>query len=68
MKKYMLIRPSIIQTQPNYREQFRDINDVDLGPDREKVWGKEFVIRVTSKKTNKVLVFNVSPRINKKNS
>lgn len=66
MKKYLLIRPSIIQTQPNYKKDFTSIDDVDLGPDKEKVWQKPFIIKLTSNKTSKIVVFNVTPRIIRK--
>jgi len=67
MKKYLLIRPSIIQTRPSFGETVTNIDQVDVGPTSQKVWNKDFILRVTSKKTKRVLEFNLSSIINKKN-
>lgn len=67
MKRYLLIRPSIIQTQPKYGAEVNTIDDIGLGPSGENVWDKDFILRITSKKTNRVLKFNVKSTIVKKN-
>lgn len=66
MKRYLLIRPSVIQTQPKMPETINSINDVSLGPKNGSVWDKDFIIRLTSKKTNRVLEFNLKSIINRK--
>lgn len=67
MKKYLLIRPSITQTRPTFGDTVTSIDEVDVGPPSQKVWNKDFILRVTSKKTKRVLEFNLSSIINKKN-
>jgi len=67
MRRYMLIRPSIIQTQPKYGEEVATVNDIDLGP-QESVWNKRFLIKLTSKKTNRVIELRYLPRIVRKNN
>ena len=66
MKRYLLIRPSIIQTRPTFATNVSSIDEVEIGPDAEKVWNKDFILRIRSKKTNRVLEFNLSSIINKK--
>ncbi len=65
MKRYLLLRPSVIQTQVNMKEKFTSVDDVVLGPDNQSVWSKDFVLRLTSKKSNRVLEFNLKPIINR---
>jgi hypothetical protein len=66
MKRYLLIRPSIIQTRPTFSTNVSSVDEVEVGPDAEKVWNKDFILRIRSKKTNRVLEFNLSSIINKK--
>jgi hypothetical protein len=66
MKKYLLVRPSIIQVQPKFTEPVKDIDNVNLGPEGDTAWRKNFVIRITSKKTNRMLRFDFKPTIHKK--
>lgn len=65
-KRYLLIRPSIIQTQVNSREIVNSIEDINLGPNKESVWNKDFIVRITSKNSNRVLEFNLKSIINRK--
>jgi hypothetical protein len=65
MKRYLLLRPSVIQTQVNMKENFTTVDDVVLGPDTQTVWGKDFILRLTSKKSNRILEFNLKPIINR---
>ncbi len=58
-KKYLLIRPSVIQTFSNVPNNARSAQDIVLGPERNSVWNKDFVLRLTSKKTNRVIEFNL---------
>ena len=66
-KKYMLIKPSLLQTRFNNEGNVQSIDQVQLGPNKQKVWNKDFILRIKSKKTNRVLEFNLSTIINKKN-
>jgi len=66
LKRYMLVRPSIIQTHPNIKGKVNSIDDITLGPSKEPVWKKDFIIRITSKKSNRVLEFNIKSIINRK--
>lgn len=66
MKRYLLIRPSIIQTQVKSPEIIKSIYDINLGPKDSSVWDRDFIIRLTSKKTNRVLEFNLKSIINRK--
>lgn len=64
-KRYLMIRPSVVQTHPesNY---YKDIQDSKLGPVSNSVWNKDFMVRITSKKTNRVIEFNLKSIINRK--
>ena len=64
MKRYLLIRPSIIQTQVNTPETISSINDIRLGPAANSGWDKKFILRISSKKTNRILEFNLKCKIN----
>lgn len=66
MKKYLLIRPSIIQTQPRFEADVNRVEDIYLGPKGQNVWGKPFVLKLTSKKTNRTLKFNFTATFDKK--
>lgn len=66
MKKYLLIRPSVIQTQPHFDKNISTVDDVALGPTAGSAWEKPFVLKITSSKTNRVLKFNFTARIDKK--
>lgn len=65
MKKYLLIRPSFIQQAPVY-ENPKNIDDVLFGPNGDKVWKKDFILSIKSKKTNRILQFNLKAILNKK--
>ncbi len=65
-KRYLLIRPSSIQTHPTNIDNPHGIDGVKLGPNKEPVWEKDFIIRVKSKKTNRILEFNLKSKINRK--
>ncbi len=67
MKRYLLIRPSIIQTQPKYDDEVVNIQNVSLGPSGENVWKKDFILTIRSKKSNRVLKFNLKPQYTRKN-
>lgn len=66
MKKYLLIRPSIIQTQPRFDKDVTTVDDISLGPTAQSAWEKPFVLKLTSNKTNRVLKFTFQARIDKK--
>ena len=66
MKKYLLIRPSIIQIRPNMKMGVENSDQIEVGPSYEKVWNKDFILRIKSKKTQRVLEFNLKSLINKK--
>lgn len=66
MKRYLLIRPSVIQTQIKTPEFISSVDDVSLGPPANSVWDKDFKIRLTSKKTNRILEFDLKSVINRK--
>ena len=53
MKKYLLIRPSIVQTQPRFNKNVSSVDDVQIGSLGDDCWNKKFVIRIKSKKTNR---------------
>jgi hypothetical protein len=65
MKRYLLIRPSIIQTQPSYNKEVETVKDISVGPKGGSVWDKPFVLKIKSNKTNRVLKFNFIARIDK---
>jgi hypothetical protein len=67
MKKYLLIRPSSIQTVPRYEENPKTIFDIGFGPNGDKVWKKDFILVIRSKKTNRILQFDLKSILNKKN-
>ena len=66
MKRYLLVRPSVIQTQLRTPEVINSLEDIELGPKSNSIWNKDFVIRLISKKTNRILEFNLKSIINKK--
>jgi len=57
LKRYLLIRPSMIQTFPSIPENATSVDDIVLGPEKQAVWDKNFILRITSKRTNRVLEF-----------
>jgi hypothetical protein len=66
LKRYLLIRPSLIQTQPILKEKYGTVDNVNLGPGEDPVWDKDFILRIISKKTNRVLEFNLKSTIFRK--
>jgi hypothetical protein len=50
--RYLLIRPSIIQLQPQ-SSTANSIQEVVLGPKEDTVWGKRFTLKITSKSTGR---------------
>jgi len=70
MRKYLLIRPSLLQTQPKYNKEVGTVYDIDLGPKMNSVWGadKKFLLRIKSNKSNRVLDFYITSAIKRKNS
>lgn len=66
-KKYLLLRPSIIQTQIQPYDQETTVENIKVGPETESVWNKDFILRITSKQSNRVLEFNLKSIINKQN-
>lgn len=62
MKRYLLVRPSMLQTVVTTSDEINSTSDIFLGPNKEPVWNKDFVLRITSKKTNRVLQFNLINR------
>lgn len=66
MKRYLLVRPSVIQTQPKYDSEVMGVEDVQLGPLKDEVWGKNFILTIRSTKSNRILKFNFITKIEKK--
>lgn len=74
LKRYLLIRPSIIQTQLSTNEKIKSINDINIGPITNSIWAdtslsqdnKKFKLRITSKKTNRIIEFDLRSIINRK--
>ena len=67
LKRLIHLKPSILQTQVDNRESgLEDAatipreKQVSLGAVSEKIWGKKFKIRLTSKSSGKKVDFNVS--------
>lgn len=65
-KKYILVRPSLIQTQLQLNNPIMTSKDIILGPQNNSIWGKQFILKVTSKKTNRIIEFNLSSIIDNK--
>lgn len=65
-KRYLLIRPSMIQTFLNIPRDIKNIDQASLGPTVQSAWDKDFIIRITSKKTNRVLEFDFKSIITRK--
>lgn len=65
-KRYLLVRPSITQIQPQRTSGLTDPRQIKLGPDTGSVWDKDFILRITSKKTNRIVEFNLRSIINPK--
>ena len=65
LKRYLLVRPSIIQTRMTTGEQIITSQDINLGPDRQSAWQKSFILRIKSKKTNRIIELNIKPIINR---
>lgn len=66
MKRYLLIRPSIIQTQPKFTPDVQSSNDIQLGPNSNSLWDKDFELSIKSNKSNRILKFLLKATINKK--
>jgi len=66
MKRYLLVRPSVLQVQPHFDKDIKTIDDVYLGTNQQNVWDKPFVLKITSNKTNRVLKFNFTATLDKK--
>ena len=65
MRRYLHIKPNIenglIDREPLVgREEANDIERVNLGIGDERVWGKKFKIRLTSKNSGKKIDFNLN--------
>ena len=64
-KKFLQIKPSLPQVAFD-RDQINDLSTTDIyntsvvGTDQDLVWGRQFKIRVTSKKTGKKIDLNVT--------
>lgn len=66
MKKYLLLRPSLIQTRPIFDKDVTTVEQIKLGPKKDQVWDKPFILRIKSLKSNRILEFNIKTTINKK--
>tara|TARA_R100000008_G_C3516543_1_gene131615 strand:+ start:158 stop:538 length:381 start_codon:yes stop_codon:yes gene_type:complete len=67
MKRYLHIKPSLAhglidrdKMDVNRREDGKDIERVLLGVPDEKIWGKKFKLRLTSKSSGKKIDFNLN--------
>jgi hypothetical protein len=66
MRRYVLIRASSIQTYPqNTQDSLNSTNDAILGAKQGSVWGKDFVVKLTSKKTGRVIKINFTVNLQK---
>jgi hypothetical protein len=75
MRRFMYIKPKFAQTLINEAksgienvESVKDINNVFLGVNEQTVFGKDYLIRLTSKQTGKIVEFvvNFDHRFNRK--
>lgn len=66
LKRYLLLRPSIIQTQPKFNTIVNSIDDVQLGSKNDDVWNKNVIVRIKSKKTNRIIEIKILNTITKK--
>ena len=66
MKRYLLLRPSVLQTTPRISNNISSIDQVVFGPKGDKVWNKNFILRIKSKKTNRILQFDLKAILDKK--
>jgi hypothetical protein len=62
-KRYIKIQPAIRHRMPN--EEKTDINNIELGTDKETPWNKNFKLRLTSKSTGKKIDINFTFKYNK---
>jgi hypothetical protein len=67
MKRYLHIKPSLAhglidrdKMDIGIREGGKDIERVHLGVPEEKIWGKKFKVRLTSKNSGKKIDFNLN--------
>lgn len=70
LKRYLLIRPSLNQLQIKKDNILNTINDVDVGPNGPKIWNntnKNFILKITSKKSKRIIEFDLNSIINRKN-
>lgn len=61
-RKYLLIRPNLNQTMINEEktgivnaDSVKDINSVTLGVADESLWGKQFLLRIKSKQSGRII-------------
>lgn len=67
LRKYLYIAPKLSQTLVNEKkmgiednETVRDVKNVYLGVAEQDLWGKNYLIRITSKNTGKIIELNVN--------
>jgi hypothetical protein len=65
-KRYMLIKASQLQLVPNSDNNASDIDEVSFGPADGQVWGRQFLLKIRSKKTNRELAYRFSLNLDKK--
>ena len=66
MRKYLFIKPKLSQTVVNEQksgienlESVKDVRDIQLGLMDETVFGKDYLIRLTSKQSGKTIEFKI---------
>jgi hypothetical protein len=65
-KRYLLIRPSSLQIIPSADVTADSIYDVEFGPKDEKVWNRNFVLQIRSLKSNRIIKYYLTPKLNRK--
>lgn len=66
LKRYLLLRPSTIQTQPRFNTVVNSVDDVQLGSKNDDIWNKNVIVRIKSKKTNRIIEIKLLNTITKK--
>jgi len=66
MKRYLLVRPSVLQTV--IKLDTSNTQNISVGPDSNSIWNKDFIIKITSKESKRVIEFNIKSLLTRKNN
>ncbi len=66
MRRYLLIKPSMLQTMINVDSSNQE--NISVGPNANSMWNKDFIIKITSKESKRVIEFNIKSTITRKNN